>query len=80
VGETVGKVSIELDDALAWARCERRIQVRLPDGTFCDMAVMQYRRTSEMHERRRAHRGKPASQAAPGGSQRLADAGSRTLS
>jgi hypothetical protein len=59
VGETVGKVLIELDEALAWARGERCIEVRLPDGTFSDMGVMQYRSTWEMHERLRAHRGKP---------------------
>ena len=59
VGVTAGKVLIELDDALAWARGERRLQVRLPDGTSSDMGVMQYRSTWEMHERLRAHRGKP---------------------
>ena len=60
VGETVaGKVLIELDEALAWARGDRRIQVRLPDGTSSEMGVMQYRLTWEMHERLRAHRGKP---------------------
>jgi hypothetical protein len=59
VGETAGRVLIELDDALAWARGERCIEVRLPDGTSSDMGVMQYRSTWEMHERLRAHRGKP---------------------
>jgi hypothetical protein len=54
-----GKVLIELDDALAWARGERCIQVRLPDGTLSEMGVMQYRSTCEMHERLRAHRGRP---------------------
>jgi hypothetical protein len=58
VGETVaGKVLIELDEVLAWARGDRRIQVRLPDGTSPEMGVMQYRLTWEMHERLRAHRG-----------------------
>ena len=58
VGESVaGKVLIELDEALGWARGERRIQVRLPDGTSTEMGVMQYRLTWEMHERLRAHRG-----------------------
>ena len=60
VGEPVsGKVLIDLDDALAWARGDRRLQVRLPDGTLSEMGVMQYRSTWEMHERLRAHRGKP---------------------
>jgi hypothetical protein len=60
VDETVsGKVLIELDEALAWARGERCIQVRLPDGTLSEMGVLQYRSTCEMHERLRAHRGKP---------------------
>jgi hypothetical protein len=60
VGETAsGKDLIELDEALAWARGERRIQVRLPDGTMSEMSVMQYRWTCEMHERLRAHRGNP---------------------
>jgi hypothetical protein len=60
VGETVSsKIPIELDDALAWARGDRRLQVRLPDGTLSEMGVMQYRLTCEMHERLRAHRGNP---------------------
>ena len=60
VEETVsGKVLIELDEALAWARGERCIRVRLPDGTLSEMGVLQYRSTCEMHERLRAHRGKP---------------------
>jgi hypothetical protein len=60
LGETAsGKVLIELDEALAWARGETRIQVRLPDGTSSEMSVMQYRWTCEMQERLRAHRGRP---------------------
>jgi hypothetical protein len=60
VGETVtGQVLIELDEALAWARGEGRLTVRLPDGTLSEMGVMQYRMTWAMHERLRAHRGKP---------------------
>jgi hypothetical protein len=60
VGEAVpSKVLIELEDALAWARGERHIQVWLPDGTLAEMGVMQYRRACEMHERLLAHRGKP---------------------
>ena len=60
VGEIVsGKVLIELEEALAWARGERHIEVWLPDGTFAEMGVMQYRRACEMHERHRAHRGRP---------------------
>lgn len=60
VEETVsGKVLIELDEALAWARGERCIRVRLPDGTLSEMGVLQYRSTCEMHERLRAHRGRP---------------------
>ena len=66
VGESVsGKVLIELDDALAWARGDRRLQVRLPDGTSSEMGVMQYRSTWEMHERLRAHRGHPKAPCMP---------------
>ena len=60
IGESAsGNDLIERDEALAWARGERRLQVRLPDGTLSEMGVMQYRWTCEMHERLRAHRGNP---------------------
>ena len=50
---------IALDTALAWARGEIRIEVRLPDGRLQEVNVMQYRRECELQERLRAHRGKP---------------------
>ena len=60
VGEAVpSKILIELEEALAWARGERHLQVWLPDGTFAEMGVMQYRRACETYERLLAHRGKP---------------------
>ena len=53
---------ITLDRALAWARGEIRIEVRLPNGSIEEMNVMQYRRECETQERLRAHRGTSAPQ------------------
>ena len=56
---TQDQAVIALDEALAWARGEIRIEVRLPDGRIQEMNVMQYRRECEIQERLRAYRGKP---------------------
>ena len=53
------KILIELDEALAWARGERRMEVRLPDGTSAEMSVIEYRSAYQTQERLRPHRGKP---------------------
>jgi hypothetical protein len=53
------RILIELDEALAWARGERRMQVRLPDGTSAEMSVIEYRSAYQTQERLRPHRGKP---------------------
>ena len=50
---------IALEEALAWARGEIRIEVRLPDGRIEQMNVMQYRRECEICDRLRAYRGDP---------------------
>ena len=50
-------ILIDLEDALAWARGERRLQVRLPDGRFSEMSLVEYRRVCELHKRLRAYRG-----------------------
>jgi len=50
---------IALEEALAWARGEIRIEVRLPDGRIERMNVMQYRRECEICDRLRAYRGNP---------------------
>ena len=54
------KILIELDEALAWGRGERRMQVRLPNGSSAHMSVRQYREACETQERLRAHWGRPA--------------------
>ena len=56
------KILIELDEALAWARGERRLEVYLPDGSWCEMSVRQYQDACETQERLQAHRGRPEPQ------------------
>ena len=51
------KILIDLEEALAWARGERRLQVRLPDGSFSEMSLVEYRRVCELQKRFRAYRG-----------------------
>ena len=51
------KILIDLDKALAWARGETRLRVRLPDGSFSEMSLVEYRRVCEMRKRLRAYRG-----------------------
>jgi hypothetical protein len=52
------KIPIELDEALAWARGERRLEVYLPDGSWSEMSVRQYQEACETQERLQAHRGR----------------------
>jgi hypothetical protein len=57
------KTLVELDEALAWARGEKRMQVRLPDGASLEMGVKEYCTEYETQERLRAHRGAPTGSA-----------------
>ena len=54
------KILVELDEALAWARGEKRMQVRLPDGASLEMGVKEYCTEYATQERLRAHRGEPS--------------------
>ncbi len=51
------KILIDLEDALAWARGERHLRVRLPDGSLSEMSLIEYRRVCELKKRLRAHTG-----------------------
>ena len=53
------KILIDLEDALAWARGERHLRVRLPDGSLSEMSLIEYRRVCELQKRLRAHKGRP---------------------
>jgi hypothetical protein len=61
------KILVALDEALAWARGEKRMQVRLPDGASLEMGVKEYCTEYETQERLRAHRGGPAGRASHDG-------------
>jgi hypothetical protein len=61
------KILVELDEALAWARGEKRMQVRLPDGLSLEMGVKEYCTEYETQERLRAHRGAISRSAGPDG-------------
>jgi hypothetical protein len=58
-GQTLGRIPIEPDDALAWARGERRIQLRLPDGTFSESGATRPRLASAHCEAPRVGCGGP---------------------
>ena len=60
------KILVELDEALAWARGEKRMQVRLPDGASLEMGVKEYCTEYATQERLRAHRGEPSRVAGDG--------------
>jgi hypothetical protein len=51
------KILIDLEDALAWARGERQLRVRLPDGSISEMSLIEYRRICAIQKRLRAYRG-----------------------